>query len=64
MATKNPAEFIGEVRAEANKVTWPSRREVMITSVLVLIMIAISAAFFFVVDTIINWGVERLLFGF
>ena len=63
MASKNPAEFIAEVRAEGNKVVWPSRREVMVTSGLVLAMIAIAAMFFLAVDVVINWGVEKLLFG-
>ena len=63
MASKNPIEFIAEVRAEANKVTWPSRREVMVTSIAVLVMIAISAVFFLGVDVVIRFGVEKGLFG-
>jgi preprotein translocase subunit SecE len=63
MASKNPVEFIAEVRAEANKVTWPSRREVMVTSIAVLVMIAISAVFFLGVDVVIRFGVEKGLFG-
>ena len=63
MASKNPAEFVSEVRAEANKVVWPSRREVLVTSGLVLAMIAIAAMFFLAVDVVIKMGVEKLLFG-
>ena len=62
MATKNPFEFVQEVRDEANKVTWPTRREVMVTSMMVLAMIAVAAVFFTVVDTVLNWGVNWLLF--
>jgi preprotein translocase subunit SecE len=45
-----PAKFIAEVRAEAARVTWPGRRETLVTTSLVLAMAAISAAFFFAVD--------------
>ena len=58
----SPAKFIREVRAEATKVTWPSRRETMITTGLVLAMAALTATFFFAVDQIIGLGV-RALFG-
>ena len=51
-----------EVRAEATKVTWPSRRETLITTGLVLAMAALTAVFFFAVDQIIGLGV-RALFG-
>ena len=43
-------QFIGQVRAEARKIVWPSRKETWITSVMVLIMVVIAAIFFFVVD--------------
>ena len=45
-----PAKFIAEVRAEAARVTWPGRRETLVTTGLVLAMAAISAVFFFAVD--------------
>ena len=45
-----PAKFIAEVRAEAARVTWPGRRETLVTTGLVLAMAAVSAAFFFAVD--------------
>ena len=47
----SPAQFIGQVRAEARKITWPSRKETWITSVMVFIMVALASAFFFLVDT-------------
>ena len=46
----NPAQFFREVRQEARKITWPSRRETWITTVMVLIMVLITALFFAVVD--------------
>ena len=55
----NPGQFIREVRAEARKITWPSRRETWITTVMVLLMVLITAVFFAIVDvglsTAIGW---------
>ncbi|MDA8254008.1 MAG: preprotein translocase subunit SecE [Rhodospirillales bacterium] len=58
----NPAKFIREVRAEIARVTWPSRRETLITTGLVLAMAALAAVFFFLSDQVIGLAV-RLLFG-
>jgi preprotein translocase subunit SecE len=58
----DPAKFVREVRAEVAKVTWPSRKETLITTGLVFAMAAVTAIFFFVVDQIIGVGV-RTLFG-
>jgi preprotein translocase subunit SecE len=58
----NPAKFIREVRAEVARVTWPSRRETLITTGLVLAMAALATVFFFVADQIIGLAV-RALFG-
>ncbi len=58
----NPAKFVHDVRTEVGKVTWPSRRETMITTGLVLAMAALAALFFFVIDQIVGVGV-RALFG-
>ena len=46
----NPIEFLTQVRAEANKVTWPSRRETLITTALVLVMVVLASIFFVSVD--------------
>ncbi len=56
----NPAKFLREVRAEAVKVTWPSRKETLVTTGLVFAMAALAAIFFFVVDQIIGVGVRAL----
>jgi len=61
MARTNPLEFLQQVRQEAAKVTWPTRRETMITTTMVMIMVAVSSVFFLVVDASLNWLVERLL---
>ena len=46
----NPFQFLQEVRAEASKVTWPSRRETLITTGLVILMVLFASLFFVVVD--------------
>ncbi|HEY1945062.1 MAG TPA: preprotein translocase subunit SecE [Roseiarcus sp.] len=46
----NPFEFIQQVRAEASKVVWPSRREVLITTAMVMLMVVFASVFFLVVD--------------
>ena len=62
MATKtNPFQFIQQTRAEIAKVVWPSRREVVLTTVMVFIMASLFAIFFFFVDFIIRQGLEVLL---
>ena len=61
MATTNPLQFVQQVRAEVSKITWPTRREVAITSVMVFVMAMLTAAFFFVVDWIIRNGLQFIL---
>ena len=63
MAKIEPAQFIREVRQETAKVTWPSRRETLVTTGLVLALSSLAALFFLVVDQIIQF-VMRLVFGF
>jgi preprotein translocase subunit SecE len=58
----DPAKFVREVRTEVARVTWPSRKETMVTTGLVLGMVALAAVFFFFVDQIIGIAV-RGLFG-
>jgi preprotein translocase subunit SecE len=57
-----PFKFIREVRAEVSKVTWPSRKETLVTTGLVFAMAALAAIFFFIADQLIGIGV-RALFG-
>ncbi|WP_460272602.1 preprotein translocase subunit SecE [Celeribacter sp. ULVN23_4] len=62
MATKtNPLQFIQQVRAEASKIVWPTRREVMLTTLMVFIMAALTATFFFLVDLLIRTGLTNFL---
>lgn len=61
MAKYNPLEFIQEVRQEVAKVTWPGRKEVMVTTVAVLIMVALASIFFLVTDQVLGWLVGLVL---
>jgi preprotein translocase subunit SecE len=62
MAKTSPIEFFQQVRQEVSRVTWPSRKETMITTAMVFVMVFIAAVFFFVVDQMFSSGV-RLIFG-
>jgi len=61
MAKVNIAQFVKEVRQEGSKVTWPTRKETAVSTVMVLIMVVVSALFFFVVDKILQAGVEFII---
>jgi preprotein translocase subunit SecE len=54
MARTSPFKFLQEVRTEVNKVTWPSRKETMITTAMVFVMVALASVFFFVSDQAIR----------
>ena len=62
MAKVDPAQFIREVRAETARVTWPSRKETLVTTGLVLALSALAAVFFLVVDQVIQLAM-RFVFG-
>ncbi|RAK13179.1 protein translocase subunit secE/sec61 gamma [Salipiger aestuarii] len=57
----NPVQFIQQTRAEIGKIVWPSRREVLLTTVTVFIMAALTATFFALVDILIRGGLQGLL---
>ena len=61
MAKVSPGEFIRQVRAETAKVVWPTRKETVTTAIMVLIMTALLALFFFVVDSGFSAVVKFLL---
>jgi preprotein translocase subunit SecE len=63
MAKISPVEFIQEVREETNKITWPSRREVMVSTIMVLIMVTAASLFFLGVDAILKYGIDKVLLG-
>ncbi len=60
----NPVEFLREVQGEARKVTWPSRRELGVSTIMVMIFVVIASLFFLGVDAILKYVVDGLLFGF
>jgi preprotein translocase subunit SecE len=61
MAKTSPAQFVREVRQELAKVTWPTRKELAVTTVSVFVMAIVMALFFFLVDQIIAWIVQAIL---
>ena len=63
MAKTNPFEFIQQVRSEAAKVTWPTRKETMVTTALVFVMVVLAGLFFLAVDQVIGWGVRSVILG-
>jgi preprotein translocase subunit SecE len=60
-ARTNPLQFMQQVRAEVAKVVWPTRRETLLTTVMVFVMATLTAIFFFFVDFLIRNGLELLL---
>ena len=62
MARTTPAQFIQQTRSEISKIVWPTRREVVLTTVMVFILAALAATFFSLVDLAIRFGL-RLIFG-
>jgi preprotein translocase subunit SecE len=57
----NPIQFLQEVRSEAKKVTWPSRRETLVTTGLVVLMVTAASLFFVVVDWALRLAVGLML---
>jgi len=61
MAKTSPGEFVRQVRQEASRVTWPTRKETTVTTIMVFIMAFVMAIFFFLVDQVLSWGVRLIL---
>ena len=61
MAKVSPAQYVREVRQELAKVTWPNRKELVYTTISVLVMSALAALFFFLVDQVISVAVRLVL---
>ncbi|MBV5264087.1 preprotein translocase subunit SecE [Pinisolibacter aquiterrae] len=61
MAKTNPFNFLQQVRDEVSKVSWPSRNETGITTLMVVVMAFLAALFFLLADQIMGWGVGFLL---
>ncbi len=61
MIKTNPLQFIQQVRSEASKIVWPTRREVLLTTIMVFVMAAITATFFSLTDILIKTGLQAIL---
>ena len=61
MAKTNPFEYLQQVRAEGAKVTWPTRKETMVTTAMVFVMVVLASVFFLVVDQVMRFGVSLIL---
>lgn len=62
MVNKSPAKFVREVRSEMRRVTWPSRRETIVATIMVFVMVTVMSLFFLFVDQLISWAI-RLIIG-
>ena len=61
MRNLKPAKFFKEVKQEGNKIVWPSRKETLITTAMVFVMVIIFSIFFLLVDNIISWAIKLIL---
>ncbi|MFX4221189.1 preprotein translocase subunit SecE [Thalassobaculum sp.] len=61
MAKVSPAQFVRQVRQEVSRVTWASRKETAVATLMVFIMVFLASVFFFVVDQVLAWGVQLVL---
>jgi len=59
--TFKPAMFFREVRQEVSKVTWPTRKETLVTTAMVFVMVTLVALFFFLVDQVLSLGISAIL---
>lgn len=64
MAMTNPVQFIQQTRTEVSKISWPTRREVLLTTAMVFLLAMVAATFFFLVDLVIRTGLTELLAAF
>jgi preprotein translocase subunit SecE len=61
LRARNPFEFFGQVRQEGRRVTWATRQEVTVSTIMVMIMVVAAAVFFFLVDSLIRFGIGFIL---
>ena len=61
MAKVSPFKFMQEVRAETQKVTWPTRKETTVTTIMVFVMVAIASVFFLLADQVMRIAVSFIL---
>ena len=61
MIRTNPVQYMQQVRAEVAKVVWPTLKEVLLTTVMVFVMSAVTAVFFAIIDIMIRGGLQQVL---
>jgi preprotein translocase subunit SecE len=61
MAKFSPFKFLQEVRAEGEKVTWPTRKETTITTIMVFVMVVVASIFFLAADQVMRLAVSLIL---
>jgi preprotein translocase subunit SecE len=61
VAKTSPGEFFRQVRTEANKIVWPTRKETVMTAIMVVIMTSVLGLFFLGIDSVYGWIVHMLL---
>jgi|TARA_R110002072_G_scaffold141194_1_gene286399 preprotein translocase subunit SecE len=61
MVNISPGQYIREVRQEISRVTWPTRKETMVTTLMVFVMVFLAAMFFFLVDQLLSLGIRTIL---
>ena len=61
MSNFNPSKFFKEVKQEVSKIVWPTRKETLITTAMVFVMVLIFSLFFLLVDNIISWLIRLIL---
>jgi preprotein translocase subunit SecE len=61
MARINPFTFLQQVRSEVAKVVWPTRGETIVSTIMVLVMVALASIFFLAADQVISWVVQLML---
>jgi preprotein translocase subunit SecE len=57
----SPFKFLQETRAEAEKVTWPTRKETTVTTIMVFVMVAVASVFFLLADQVMRFAVSLVL---
>jgi len=61
MAKTSPGQFVRQVRQELAKVVWPSRKETMVSTMMVMVMAVVASIFLFLVDTVFSLGIQTIL---
>ena len=61
MKNFNPTRFFKEVKQEGRKIVWPTRKETLISTAMVFVMVVIFSIFFLLVDNVISWAIRLIL---